>query len=493
MELIYTETPAERLVLRIEHQAEVSGEMPTPDGRAVTRVLCALPNVELSAVKAGYGEVVLEGRVNIGVTAVDADGALFAYRSGASFSHKVECEDALPSMRAEADARVISMNVIPSGAGAQLEADLDFDVRVISQEPIRSCVGIKDKTDDLEIKTVEFKYYHKKTVGSSVIRLREEIAAEEADEVITTDSIVAVKETVRDNDGCTVSGVITISAVTMNRFGHIGQIVRQIPFRERINARSENGDAYCEAGIRSLYLRSLGEEYSILALEAEVSFELYIVEASAANIPQDLFSVSEGIRPIAEKAAINNAMGSVSVQTNLKESVSLPDNMPAVGGVMFAGAFPIINETYCEQGILNVNGVLATSIAYETEYGSKEAYREDVPFSVQIPVEGENTIPRVKSACIADVSSVDERRFHVQYCLIVTAEMIETGELDYISSAEECGLNKSEPCILIVFASQGEEVFDIAKRYSVPCESIRKLNPGITEPLRDGDKLILMV
>ena len=493
MELIYKETPAERLISRLDYQASVTGDMPTPDGRTMIRVLSAQPRVELTSVKPGKGEIVFEGRVNIIIGAVDADGALFAYQSGAAFSHRIECENASPSMRADADANVISLDVAPSGASAALSADVDFDIRLISTEQIRACVGIKGGDEDIEIKSTESRFGFKRQIGSSNMNLREEIAADEAVEVISSESTIAIKETVWDNEGCTVSGIITVSAVTADKYGRAGQLVRQIPFRERLNANSRSDEAYCEARIRSLYIRSLGEEYSILALEAEVTFELFAVETVETEIPQDLFSVSRGIRPVNETARINCSRGLVQIQNNLKENITIPETMPAIGAVIYTSAFTVINDAYFEQGMLNVNGVLVTSVAYETAYGSKEAFRTEVPFSVNEPISEESDVPRIKANCIASAVASDERKVQVQYYLNISAEMITAEELSYVSSAEECEIEREAPGIIVVFASKGEEVFDIAKRYSVPCGSVRKLNPGIAEPFSEGDKLILMV
>ena len=46
--------------------------------------------------------------------------------------------------------------------------------------------------------------------------------------------------------------------------------------------------------------------------------------------------------------------------------------------------------------------------------------------------------------------------------------------------------------LCVCFASEGDDAFDIAKRFSVPCSTVRQLNPLTEEPYKEGDKLILL-
>ena len=47
--------------------------------------------------------------------------------------------------------------------------------------------------------------------------------------------------------------------------------------------------------------------------------------------------------------------------------------------------------------------------------------------------------------------------------------------------------------IILCNACAGEDAFDIGKRFGVPSQRVRELNPDSAEPFKDGDKLLLFV
>lgn len=492
MEIIYKETAAERLVTKADLAARISGELPSPDGRTVSRVLSAMPKIQLGAVRTGNGEVSFEGRINVSVNAVDTSDELFSYSSGASFKQTVECPEADATMRSEIESSIRNITLSPAQSGANMDADVDFDIRVISSVPVKACSGAKD-IDDIEIKTCPVSAFFKRPLGNETLRLREEITVDEPVRVISSESLVTIKDLTGDGNGTVVSGSITVSAVVADISGRVMQIVKQIPFRERLSISFDRDNVFCSSTNNTVYLRSLGDDFPMIAVEAQIGLDLYAIEESRSELPLDLFSPTAGIKAINERVTLYNDRGCSGIQTTIKETLSMPETVSSVKEVLFASALPVITEVYPERGSTVVNGVLATTVAFINEYGMKDSFRIDTDFSAEVPSPISAELPLIGAECIASAVMIDERNVQVQYSLSVKEEMITQEEFTIVTSLEECEACEQESCIMILFASEGDDVFDIAKRYSVPCENIRKLNPEISEPFRDGDKLLLMI
>lgn len=492
MRIIHKETAAERLAAKADLETKITGELPSPDGRSLSRILSAVPKIQLGSVRTGSGEISFEGRINVAVTASDQNDEIVTYSSAAVFKQTVECPEAEPSMRSDIVPLIRGITVAPSAGGANLDADVDFDIRVISSSPLKACVGTEE-ADDVEIKTGVINTFRKQPLGSETLRLREEITVEEPVQVISSESFVTVKDVSADANGTNASGVISVSAVTRSPSGRISQLIRQIPFKERLSIGAELDKVGCKCTGSTVYLRSLGDDFPLIAVEAQVSLELYSIEETKAEIPIDLFSPSAGIRAVTERITLYNDRGAESVQTTIKETLTAPDGVSPIKEVLYASAAPIITDIVTEHGSNEIRGLLSTTVVFLNEYGMKDSFKADAEFVVQTPYVMPDALPMADAECIASAVMIDEKNVQVQYLLSVTEEIITQEDIEAVVSVEEYEANTDGSCIMILFASEGEDVFDAAKRFGVPSESVRKLNPDLSEPFKEGDKLLLLM
>lgn len=491
MELNWKEIEAERTVRSLSEQVRVTGEMPSPDGRVVSNVLASSAQVYIENASPSDGVIDLDGRIVVTMTALDPDGRPFSFESGASFSHRIETDEASIGMQAEITPRIQELNVSPSENGAKLDASIDLMVSVISCIPIRAIDGVSGLSD-LEMKTREIRHMRKRSLGSAFVRMREELAADGIEDVVSADGIIAVRDVACDQGAATISGVISVSAVTIDQNAHMGQLVRQVPFREKINMDPCDGEVFCSAKIDSIALRALGEEFSLISMEAGVTFSLWSAEETMITIPSDAFSPSVGFDCLYDEMILRDTIGKISLQTNIKESIALPENAPELEALLFMSARPIVTDSVAENGELTVNGVLVTTSVYESTSGGIRYFSEDIPFSSVMEARGANS-SAVRAECIVSASGIGDRSIQAQYSLIIEAELYKLEPVRVAVGLAEHELPPKSPGMIICLASEGEEVYDIAKRCQVSCESVRSLNPGLEEPFSEGERLMLLV
>ena len=492
MELIWEEIEAVRLSCQTQAQVRVSGEMPSPEGRTPLGVPACTARLAIDKAEPGQDEVFLTGRILALVTAFDEEGRPFAYESTAGFEHTAEAPGAQPGMTAEAEGYLQTLRVFPSGSGVMMEADAEVDIRVLSRSPMKVMGGVSG-VNDLEMKRSPLSCTRKVKVGSDTLRLREEIAAEAVSEVISCEGLVTVRVVTPEQGEVCIGGVISVSAVVLETGGRVCQLVRQVPFRERIASNAYTGELSCRATLDSVYMHALGEEFGLLALEAEVSFELWSEIGCACSVPADAFSPTIGFDALTEKTVFTSALGRLSRQTGMKETLLLPEDASDLKEPLFVSTHAVVTQTEIGRRETTLRGVIATAVTYENVSGHIVTFSEDVPFEIQLENEcGANEV-RAQARSVACAAGYSERSIQVQYTLALNAELERREALPVLVGLAEKEKEKEPGGIMIRFASEGEEVFDVAKRYSAPCESVRRLNPDVKEPFSEGERLIMLV
>lgn len=492
MELIWKELEAERLIKREKTQVRIEGDLPSPDGTTPSSVLSVNGKVVIDGTKVGQDEVTVEGRIEVVVMTSDEKGNLSSFESKAAFSHTAAIEGAGPGMNAAVSASIQSLSAEPKDSGARLCADVDLDLRLTTSVPMKVTGGISG-VDDLEIRTGVFTRSRRKSLGSDTLRLREEIAADGVSEVLGAEGVVMIRDASIEQGAASVSGVITVTAVTRDASGRVSQLMRQIPFRERIGIDRIGTDVFCSAELGSLYMRALGEDIQLISMEAEVTFDLYSVEKYEQELPLDAFSPTIGFGCLNEDTVILNDLGTSFTQSVIKETVALPDNAPDPELPMYASARPIVTEILPGTSGTEVAGVLATTVVYRSTAGLISVFVEDVPFSTVVGNEEGANMPLISARCTADITGSSDRNMQVQYTLLLETDLLNTEKYSPVVGLAEKETKKSQSGIVIYAAAADESVFDVAKRYSVSCRSVKELNPELEEPFREGDKLILMV
>lgn len=491
MELIWKDLEAERLFERRTVQVKVEGELPSPDGRSIAQIISSGGRVYLTSAAAEADEIRLEGRIDVLITAADGDGAAFGFESGANFRHTISLPGALRGMSVEAHPCIQSLTALPKGVFASLEACVDVDLRVTDAAPMRVIGGV-DGVKDLELKTLSMAHSQRREIGGETLRLREELSAEGISDVLSCRGLVSIRDVTVESGAAAVSGQVSVSAITLGRDGRMGQLVRSVPFRERIAVNSPAAEAFCTAELKSLYLRSLGEDFGIAAMEAEISFSVSKLETASLAVPVDAFSPTIGFGCLNEHLTVSEHLGLRTLRLTLQEELPLPGGRRESERPIFASASAVITEAVPEGDRLAVSGVFVTEAAYEGPSGKPVTFTADIPFGAAIETPAGTNASMLAAACVCEPKGAGENGLQAEYTLELTAECFRESDIEALAGLAEGETPERTHGLAVCFASEGEDAFDIAKRFSVPCSTVRQLNPLTEEPYKEGDKLILL-
>mgnify|MGYP002623248432 CR=1 FL=1 len=492
MELVWKDIDPVRLVADASCTVYVEGMLPPPEGRSVREVLDSTAQVEVEEARIEAEKVDITGGITVRIIARDNDGSVFAFESYAGFVHSIDAEGAASGMEARITPNVTSLYTEAAPEGAKLTAEVELAMLLTSSAPMR-VISAVNGANDLELKTCALTHTERKRLGSETLRMREELAEASVAQVISCNGLVMVRDITAERDGVSVSGVLTVSAVTADGEGHIGSIMRQVPFREKLGIETDASDIYCTAQLDSVAMHTLGEEFALMTMEAEITFTLYGRTRRELILPTDAFSPTVGFDCLPEEIGILNDMDRITVQTQFKEAITLPESTAEIAAPLFAAARPVVTSVESGKAQSIVNGIFATTLVYESIGGNIYTYTEDVPFSLPIANELGCNMPRVSCKCGVQPTGSADRTVQLAYTVQFDAEMYSVERAEAVVGLAEKEPPQRREGLIVAFASQGDTVFDIAKRYSVPCAEVKKLNPDAKEPFREGESLMMLI
>ena len=75
----------------------------------------------------------------------------------------------------------------------------------------------------------------------------------------------------------------------------------------------------------------------------------------------------------------------------------------------------------------------------------------------------------------------------------MTAQPYAVVKTHAVTGMEECAPAERPRGVVIYFAGNGETLFDVGRRFNLPRKRLLEMNPGLSETLADGQKLLLLL
>lgn len=489
MELLWEETPFTRLIFSSSDQAVIEGNIPPTEGRVVREVLDCSAKATINDVLAGENEVNATGSITLTTVAVDESGSTFAFESSANYTHRFEAECVSRGMNASVVPSVHALTVRVGDGTVDMSAVIDLDLRVTTSSPLRVIAGVNG-VSDLEKRSFTGTVSHRIELGHDTLRMREELAEDGVNDVILVDGQICVRDTVPEQGGVTVSGVIAFTAICANADGELSQLVRQTPFRERLAVNGFAENIYCRAELNGIALRTLGVEFNLLAMEAEVDFHVYGIQTDTISLPTDMFSPTVGYECLRHDARLLSIERGISLQTSFRETITVPEGMADIDMPIFAAARPVITSVQYTDGTV-ADGILVTRLVYRSSGGKLYTFTEDIPFSIRL---ADECLHAVVTGCTASaaITAGGGKMAQLSCNVSLDAELFSVEDVSVVTGLAEREREPMPHGIVICLASEGDCFFDIAKRYSVACEHVKSMNPEACEPLSEGQRLLIL-
>lgn len=499
MELIWNEIAAPRLILLEKPQVLLEGAIPLPAGKDAAELIDYTAEAQLDSCRAETAKLSIDGRLTVRLIAADSAGEVFAFTSESPFSHTLTDAAIEPGMAAEVlpALSVLTVRRAPDGK-LMLSAALDLDCAVISAAPVKALSRVNGVAD-MEIRTGEAQLTSRRLIGTNLIHLSDELSCDGADEVISSDLRLSVRDTAFENGGVTVSGVAVFTALCRSAGGELSQLSRSLPFRESVETDGTAEEVYAFAEVKNCAVRALGTEFSLVSAEADIELRVCGLRSAGVVLPLDAFSPGINFNCIKQKSTFLSVLGGAEQQHTVRENVTVPDGMPDIFTPLYVSARPVVTSAELTGGEFCIDGLLPTRLVYRSAGGGILSFTEDVPFSVSAAAPSGAVLPRLCLSCSCSITGGSGRTAQIGYQLTVSCEFWSELETELVVGLAEQNAERDEPSaerisgLIIHTAGEGETIFDIAKRFRVPTKTVRGLNPDLPEQLAAGEKILLVI
>jgi len=484
-------------------QAVVEGEVALPGGlREETVILSAqaMAVAEKSLPQTGRTDV--DGKVIFHVLYTQGDPTrINTLEAAADFTQAIELPGARPGMSAPVSLTVEHVEASAAGGRLKLMAILKVYVQLFTEEPVRIVSGLRPAPGLMQ-KTETLKTSRTAALGQQDVLIRDECELSEGLQITDTlyaTATAAVQEVMGGEERAAVSGTIELEVYHLSALPARPLVVTRhsIPFEETLLLSGEGGDLLsADAVIKDVAVLSQeGQEEGLRTLRAEVLLSLTARMTRSREVCLLLDAYTTGgdmLLPAVQPTSRVLAQRSVHTAESGKMTLLL-DGQPAVRTPLTATLRPILTDVSRSGGKLIAEGMMEVSLLYMTDdTAAPQSYRTEEPFRISFACDLCREDAITLQVTGVEAGSITSDRVEIKYILHLSCKDVALGQEPLICDIARRPAPQEENGILIYFSQPGEQLWDIAKRYRVSCESLRRMNPVLEgAETTNGERVIL--
>ena len=486
-------------------QVSVEAEVALPGGlREEARVYYADASAAVNGGELTGSRVTADGRVTFHVLYAQGDlSRVEAMEASADFSQAMPLKEEntqMAALRLQPRAEVQHVSAKAFNGRLLLRAILSLTAEAALP---RTVSFIRDAEEAPAVQKAMQTIRMQRTVGEgeSQTLLREEFPLNDALQIRNTlyaTAAAQVEDILGGADGkATVTGTVTIDACHAADLPGRPLVATRhtMPFEQTVSLSGALGDALAaKSTVRDVAVLSQESEGGGKILRAEVQLfsELTAVEDTEMTVLRDVFTTDgENVETRTHQAVFRSATVNESAAESGKTVLNLPEGSPRVKTALLGFVRPVIVETESRGGRLTVEGILDAAVIYLTDDSSVPvAVQQEEPFRAVFSVDARPEDALSLSAGQVEASAVTGDRVELKYILRLQAEGVRKATAEVISDAALTEQTKTPRGIMLCYVQPGEELWDIAKRYRVPLEELKRLNPGLDAAAAPGTPVI---
>lgn len=236
-----------------------------------------------------------------------------------------------------------------------------------------------------------------------------------------------------------------------------------------------------------------GEERSIY-IDMEIAIYIKLYKDRKYLIVQDIYGTKELLEPVKRVTNCRRILKNIGGKIRVEEFIEKPT---AVAKIIHTEARILSSDYWVEAGVVRMNGTLRIEVLCETleEGHSYICIAKELPYEYEegLQIECENVIASGNSiVCQAEAQKVaDGIEVSVVLGYQIMIQKIVCEEVVIEICRKEKETVKEMPSIAVVFAKEGECIWEIGKQYQVPVEEILQMNEMTDKLLQQGQKVLV--
>jgi len=261
-------------------------------------------------------------------------------------------------------------------------------------------------------------------------------------------------------------------------------------------------DIHCVQGQQEIMVRpDLDGEERCIGLELALDIGIRIYEEETVEILSDIYGVTKEVQAQTHRSNLNRVLACVTGKTKVTEHIRVPAGSAAILQILHSEASVCqIQQSIVDNGIM-VKGGIQVKVMYITG-------DDDNPYAcvnAQIPYQYVLDVPGITPEDMGkvcgqveqlQVTMLDGEEMDVKAVLCFSTMVFANAPMDLIGDIQvsdaDSAVMSGLPGMVIYVVKEGDNLWNIGKKYYIPVEKLRELNHLSSDELQIGQKLLIV-
>ncbi|MDE5616852.1 MAG: DUF3794 domain-containing protein [Clostridia bacterium] len=456
--------------------------------------VCALSgDVRITKTQTMSKQIKTSGRVSIKLVYLDAEGKLNNFDYISDFSEDINNDGVVADMPCIVRAVVVDMQSSISGAEIKVQTVVELMPSVVE---INTVDVLEDAEDALTLKEEQTYQKYVCSVDECVEVTDEYSCGAKVDDVLFFDAKAIVSDVDNSDGKLVVTGRAEVSLIYTSE-GIVSTKNFNIPFAQELAVKDENLCACISAGVKENRLVIEGSESdNAFKITVNVALQGFVMQTCAIDAVTDLYSPSNSLDVSVQDVTFDRQDGVMSFEEKIGGSVTVENSDDIIKSICSCIVTQNnLSNLVAMDGALLAEGVLNTSVIYETEDGANKCMQVELPYSLQFDAENVTSQTLLCGSAIAtDCSYKVKRDREVEISAGISISVCAMTRIvnTVVKSVEEGEeISTDSNAISIYLPDKGESIWQVAKTLGMSIESIKEQNPDIGALMAGDERIVI--
>lgn len=446
------------------------------------------------------GVVSYSGHVDICMIYGLENGEIASAQASHPFSSKFEDEKIENGETAIINLKVLDHEIGNiSGSEATINVTIEQSGVLIQNADVKNIVANDESVcvKEDELKIVQF-------VGSTSSMLSEKLqttSREKVKKILGTEANVVIKNVEAGVGFVSVGGDVNAKVLYIDENDKFQTAELYDSFKEELELEGAQRENFVEAFARinsSDIKIDVEDEERTSRISLDIPFELiaFAFEEKSVNLVCDLFSTKCDLDITSETFNMSREIFMETIEGKVDGSLTIDQDQPRVDKILFTfGSDAVVTNSYVADGELTLEGIAKTTVIYlNDEQGSLNAVEIEVPYAISDKTRASDQSMLLSNAILTDVDVAVKKGRELLFDAKIKANVIisEDEVSATISEVKEGEpLAERDYAMELVFAKEGDTLWDIAKMSKVKEDIIAEQNPSLSFPLQENNDIVV--
>lgn len=494
MEANWSELTIEKRAGQSDLSAAVESAIPLPEGQPAARVLYGGGRILPGNATVRDGAVETGGTLQLQVLCMSPENKPFTINAAADYTSDIPMAEAKPGMTAAVTQQLTALRCRPENAAIAVTAEMGMQA-IAAEEQKQKLITSLQAEAGVEQRKTELPLVRRAKALTHSFQVSGEMSIPQAEQVLLIEGVPVIRGVEPGEGGVTVTGTLHACALTANAEGAMQQSTAQIPIEEWIAGASLPPcpeDSVRTAGeLLSINGSISDDEIPVLIVDANIALSVECVMRESIQVLEDAYT-TDG-RMTALRETLERVLPKSDIQQKCveRQMIEIPSYLPEAYRSVYAAGRAVVTGAEDDNGELTAKGTVYATVVFLSDEGMVYGFEEEVPFSC--PLSAAYTDEADISARVLQIAGRGSgRELELTVTLEVRAELQERRVDSVVTELAEGGEEQLPSGILVYLAGEGERLWDVGRRFRLPQSEVRDWNPGIEEPLHEGQQLLLL-